>query len=37
MERRIHDTYLARPVKPSRLKQVKRLDNYERWHARRTG
>jgi hypothetical protein len=35
IERKMHQVYLTRAPKPSRLKQVKGIDNYARWNARR--
>ena len=35
IERKMHDVYLNRPPKPSRLKQQRGIDNYARWAARR--
>lgn len=35
IERKMHQVYMSRPPKPSRLKQVKGIDNYQRWAARR--
>lgn len=37
LEAKRHDIYLNRPPKPSRLNQVRRRDNYERWQERQAG